>query len=85
MRIVVTKKDIEKARLALVGCSHKTASECAITQSVNRRFPQSSNLTGTNCIMIGNCVYPIPPKAQKFIQSFDAGEDVNPINFNISL
>lgn len=78
MRIYVTDKDIKEG----IRCS---TSRCPVARALNRKFENEIISVGVTTFTIGNKIYPMPKKAQKFIMNFDSQRDPARINFKLDI
>lgn len=75
LRIDVTEKDI---RLGHV----KDPWSCPIARG-GRRAARKKCVVGTKDVTIGHINVPLPKRAQRFIERFDAGLAVKPFSFTV--
>lgn len=71
-RLYVGKCDIEKAK-------QSNSMYCPIECALMRKFPKSVSTVGLDSATIGKDRYNLCNIAENFIDSYDSGENVNPV------
>ena len=88
MRIIVTQKDIEKAKYAKKTSASWCGHWCPLAQSFMRRFPKLNVSVTPDSAIVGepcgeHVSYTMPQVAKEFIRRFDGEHEVQPITFTV--
>lgn len=77
MKVKVTQKDIDNGKA-------KDCRTCPIAQAIRRTNPNKVIIVDRDIIYIDKKLYSTPQKASTFINLFDDGDKVKPIDFELN-